>query len=109
MDRPRLLSVIGARPEIIQATPLSAALAPYVDEVLVHTGQHYDPEMSGLQIADLELPVPKHNLEVGSLPDRDQLEVTAERLANVLDEERPTAGLVCGDTSATLAVARAAK
>jgi len=107
--KPRLLSVIGARPEIIQAAPLSAALAAHVDEVLVHTGQHYDPEMSDLQIADLRLPVPRHNLEVGSLPDLDQLELTTERLAAVIGRERPDAVLVRGDTNATLAGARAAK
>jgi UDP-GlcNAc3NAcA epimerase len=107
--KPRLLSVIGARPEIIQAAPLSAALASRVDEVLVHTGQHYDPEMSGLQIADLQLPVPRHNLEVGSLPDLDQLELTTERLGAVIEQERPAAVLVRGDTNATLAGARAAK
>ncbi len=45
--KPRLLSVIGSRPEIVQAAPLSAALADRVEEILVHTGQHYDPEMSG--------------------------------------------------------------
>lgn len=107
--KPRLLSVIGARPEIIQAAPLSAALEPYVDEILVHTGQHYDPAMSGLQIADLRLPVPRHNLEVGSLPDGPQLAVTQERLAAVIERERPSAVLVRGDTNATLAGARAAK
>jgi UDP-GlcNAc3NAcA epimerase len=106
--KPRLLSVIGARPEIIQATPLSAALITYMDEVLVHTGQHYDPEMSGLQIADLRLPVPRHNLEVGSLPDQEQLELTTERLTDVIHRERPDAVLVRGDTNATLAGARAA-
>jgi UDP-GlcNAc3NAcA epimerase len=107
--RPRLLSIIGARPEIIQAAPLSAALAPHVEEVLVHTGQHYDPEMSGLQIADLRLPVPKHNLEVGSMADGPQLAVTASRVEAVIERERPDAVLVRGDTNATLAGARAAK
>jgi UDP-GlcNAc3NAcA epimerase len=107
--KPRLLSIIGARPEIIQAAPLTAALRAHVDEVLVHTGQHYDPEMSGLQISDLRLPVPNHNLEVGSLPDGPQLAVTQERLAQVIADERPDAVLVRGDTNATLAGARAAK
>jgi UDP-N-acetylglucosamine 2-epimerase len=79
-----------------------------VEEVLVHTGQHYDPEMSGLQIADLRLPVPRHNLEVGSLPDLEQLELTTERLGAVIRQERPAAVLVRGDTNATLAGALAA-
>ena len=47
---PRILSVIGARPEIIQAAPVSAALAAHADEILVHTGQHYDAAMSEAQI-----------------------------------------------------------
>jgi UDP-GlcNAc3NAcA epimerase len=107
-QRHRLLSVIGARPEIIQAAPLTAALEGVVDEVLVHTGQHYDPAMSGLQIADLRLPPPAHNLGVGSMPDAEQLEVTERRLARVIHRERPDGVLVRGDTNATLAGARAA-
>jgi UDP-N-acetylglucosamine 2-epimerase len=106
--RPRLLSVIGARPEIIQAAPLSAALAGHVDELLVHTGQHYDPQMSGLQIADVRLPEPNFNLGVGSLPDAEQLALSEERVGGVIDAEAPDAVLVRGDTNATLAAARAA-
>ena len=64
----RLASIIGSRPEIVQAAPLSLAYRDCVEEILVHTGQHYDPEMSELQIADLRLPVPDYNLGVGSLP-----------------------------------------
>ena len=107
--KPRLLSVIGARPEIIQAAPVSAALADHVDEVLVHTGQHYDPEMSGLQIADLRLPVPDHNLGVGSLPDAEQVDATTRGLTDLIAQVRPHGVLVRGDTNATLAGARAAK
>jgi UDP-N-acetylglucosamine 2-epimerase len=102
------LSVIGARPEIIQAAPLSAALAGHLDEVLVHTGQHYDAAMSGLQIADVKLPEPDYNLGVGSLPDAEQLALTEERVGEVIEAEQPDAVLVRGDTNATLAAARAA-
>lgn len=109
LTRPRLLSVIGARPEIIQAAPVSAALTTHVDEILVHTGQHYDPEMSGLQIADLQLPVPDYNLGVGSLPDREQIDATTGGLTDLIGELRPDGVLVRGDTNATLAGARAAK
>jgi UDP-GlcNAc3NAcA epimerase len=108
-SRPRLLSVIGGRPEIIQAAPLSSALEPHVEELLVHTGQHYDPELSDLQIADLRLPVPDFNLCVGSLPDAHQLALATERLVQVIERERPDAVLVRGDTNATLAGARAAR
>jgi len=106
--RPRLLSVIGARPEIIQAAPLAAALEPVVDEVIVHTGQHYDDLMSEAQLLDTRLPRPAHNLEVGSRPDLEQLEVSERRLGEVLDGEPLDGVLVRGDTNATLAGARAA-
>ena len=54
--KPRILSVVGARPEIIQAAPLAAAFAPIADEIIVHTGQHYDHEMSQAQILAVDLP-----------------------------------------------------
>ena len=79
-----------------------------MEEVLVHTGQHYDPGMSDLQIADLRLPVPDYNLGVGSLPNAESVEVAQKRIAEILDRERPDAVLVRGDTNATIAGARAA-
>jgi UDP-N-acetylglucosamine 2-epimerase len=106
--RPRLVSVLGARPEIIQAAPLTAALAPLVDEVLVHTGQHYDAAMSSSQITDTALPEPAYNLGVGSAADADQLVAGEERIGEVLDVEQPAAVLVRGDTNGTLSGARAA-
>ena len=106
--RPCLVSIIGSRPEIIQAAPLAAALAPLVDEVLVHTGQHYDERMSAGQIVVTRLPRPDHNLDVGSRPDAEQLAVAEERIGAVLDSERPDGVLVRGDTNATLSGARAA-
>jgi len=105
---PQILSVIGARPEIIQAAPLSVALAPLADEVLVHTGQHYDAAMSENQILAIRLPSPRHNLEVGSRPDLEQLAVGTERLLRIIALERPDAVLVRGDTNGTLSGARAA-
>jgi UDP-N-acetylglucosamine 2-epimerase len=106
--RPRVLSVIGARPEIIQAAPVSAALAPVADEVLVHTGQHYDDALSEGQILATRLPRPHHNLGVGSLPDAEQLDVARRRLLDVIELERPDAVIVRGDTNATLSAALAA-
>ena len=106
--RPRLVSVIGGRPEIIQAAPLSRALEPVVDEILVHTGQHYDDGLSGGQILATRLPHPAHNLGVGSRSDAEQLALGEERLGRLLDSERPAGVLVRGDTNATLAGARAA-
>jgi len=106
--RPKVLSVIGARPEIIQASRVSAALASIADEVLVHTGQHYDLSMSELQIVSTQLPNPDYNLEVGSRPDAEQLAIGEERLSALIESERPNAVVVRGDTNGTLSGARAA-
>jgi UDP-GlcNAc3NAcA epimerase len=105
---PRIVSIIGSRPEIVQAAPLSLAYSSCVEEILVHTGQHYDPGMSDLQIADLRLPLPEFNLGVGSLPQEEGVAVAQERIARVIESERPDAVLVRGDTNATIAGARAA-
>jgi UDP-GlcNAc3NAcA epimerase len=105
---PRVLSVIGARPEIIQAAPVSAALTGIVDEILVHTGQHYDEIMSERQILATRLPRPRFNLEVGSRPAAEQVALAQQRLAELIACERADAVLVRGDTNATLSGARAA-
>jgi UDP-N-acetylglucosamine 2-epimerase len=107
-SRPRILSVIGARPEIIQAAPVSVALRALATEILVHTGQHYDAAMSGEHIAAVSLPAPDHNLGVGSGSSEQQLELGEQRLVRVIAAEHPDAILVRGDTNATLAGARAA-
>lgn len=104
----KLVSIIGSRPEIVQAAPLSLAFRECVEEVLVHTGQHYDPGMSELQIADLRLPVPDYNLGVGSLPNEEGVALAQRRIADVIERERPDGVLVRGDTNATIAGARAA-
>ncbi len=107
-DRPLLISVIGARPEIIQAAPVCEALAGCAEEVLVHTGQHYDDAMSESQILATRLPRPHHNLEVGSREQREQVDLARVRLEDLIDERRPDAVIVRGDTNATLSGARAA-
>ena len=106
--RPRILSVIGARPEIMQAAPVSEALAGLAEEILVLTGQHYDEAMSGAHIHATRLPHPRHNLGVGSRPREEQLALGQERMAGVIDIEQPDVVVVRGDTNATLSGARAA-
>jgi UDP-GlcNAc3NAcA epimerase len=106
--RPSVLSVIGSRPEIIQAAPVCAALAPLAREILVHTGQHYDEAMSESQILATQLPRPDHNLAVGSCSREEQIELAQTRLLTLIESERPDAVLVRGDTNATLSGARAA-
>jgi len=106
--RPRVLSVIGARPEIIQAAPVCEALRPVAEEILVHTGQHYDEAMSEGQILATRLPRPHHNLGVGSRAREVQLDLARERLEELIRVERPAAVIVRGDTNATLSGALAA-
>lgn len=106
--RAKVMSVISSRPEIIQAAPVSAALRGAVDEILVHTGQHYDDAMSGSQILSTRLPRPDFNLAVGSLPHIEQVALGQERLAALIEAERPDAVIVRGDTNGTVSGARAA-
>lgn len=107
--QPTVLSVIGARPEIIQAAPVSQALRRHCRELLVHTGQHYDEQMSGAQIDATQLPEPDVNLGVGSGSPGEQVQLGTDRLVALIGERRPDVVLVRGDTSATLAGALAAE
>ena len=68
MTAPRILSVVGARPNFLKLAPVARALGrrPDVRHVVVHTGQHYDADMSEAFFRDLEIPQPDHNLGVGS-------------------------------------------
>lgn len=107
--RLRVLSVLGSRPEVIQARPLAAAFVPRFDEILLDTGQHYDWEMAGGQMLDTHLPEPAYSLGIGSLPDLEQLRAFQDGIAEVIEIERPDAVVVRGDTNSTLAGARAAR
>jgi UDP-GlcNAc3NAcA epimerase len=99
----KLVSIVGARPEFVQAVSLSAALAGRHHELLVHTGQHYDYMMSQAFFDDLPLPVPAVNLGIGSASRASQLASMIAALEPMLDVERPDAVLVRGDTTSTLA------
>ncbi|WP_132060418.1 non-hydrolyzing UDP-N-acetylglucosamine 2-epimerase [Halorussus amylolyticus] len=101
----KILTVVGARPQFIKAAAVSREIRRRHDEVLVHTGQHYDEEMSDVFFDELGIPEPDDNLGVGSDSHGAQ---TAEMLAgleNRIAAETPDAVLVYGDTNSTLAAA----
>ena len=104
----KVLSVVGARPQLIKAAVLSRALRGSHHEVLLHTGQHYDDSLSGQFLRELGLPAMDYELGVGSGTHAQQ---TARMLVGIEDaiaRERPDAVIVLGDTNSTLAGALAA-
>jgi len=105
----KIAIVVGTRPEIIKMAPVvRASLDRGVPYLLLHTGQHYSFELDGVFFAELGLPAPHRNLEVGSGSQSYQLAAVIEGLAPVLVEERPDVVLVEGDTNSVLAAALAA-
>lgn len=103
-----ILSVVGARPQFVKAAPLSRALRGRFREILVHTGQHYDPEMSTTFRSELGLPEPDVDLGVGSAGHAEQTARMTAGLVSVLKERRPDAVLTYGDTNSALAASLAA-
>lgn len=112
MQKIKLLTIIGARPQIIKAAALSRAIAnsfaTQIDEVIVHTGQHYDEAMSAIFFTELGVPKEHYNLSVGSKSHGHQTGQMLACIEDVLLKENPDALVVYGDTNSTLAGALAA-
>ena len=107
----RIITVIGARPQIIKAAALSRVILndfQDIEEIIVHTGQHYDKNMSDVFFTELEIPKPQINLKVGSSYHGAQTALMIEKIEKVMLEYSPDAVVVYGDTNSTLATAIAA-
>jgi UDP-N-acetylglucosamine 2-epimerase len=106
----KIISIVGARPEFIQATPVSHALRNIGkhQEILIHTGQHYDYKMSQTFFDELGTPAPDYNLEVGSGLHGQQTADMLVKIESIFTEEKPDLVIIRGDTNSTLAGALAA-
>jgi UDP-N-acetylglucosamine 2-epimerase len=108
----KILTVVGARPQFVKAAVIARAVAAHnargeglhkIEEVLLHTGQHYDDDMSGVFFRELGIPAPTHNLGVGSGSHGEQTGRMLAGIERVLFQEKPDCVLVYGDTNSTLA------
>lgn len=106
----RILTVVGARPQFVKAAVVSRALAATsrVDEIMVHTGQHFDANMSDIFFEEMKIPVPSHNLGIGGGTHGVNTGRMLEQIERLLLSENPDMVLVFGDTDSTLAAALAA-
>jgi UDP-GlcNAc3NAcA epimerase len=107
----KIVTILGARPQFIKASVLSNLLKSNnnFQEIIVHTGQHYDYEMSSIFFKELNIPQPKYNLNIKSKYHGEMTGKMMERIEKILLKEKPDYTIVYGDTNSTLAGALASK
>ncbi len=99
------MTIVGARPQFVKAAALSREFASRqgIEEILVHTGQHFDANMSEVFFTEMEIPRPKYNLDVHSLGHGAMTGRMLEGIEDLIEKERPDVMLVYGDTNSTIA------
>lgn len=107
----KIVTVVGARPQFIKAAAFSRRLRDLTDwqEVIVHTGQHYDTNMSAVFFEEMNIPVPDYHFAIHTLPREQMIGEMQAAILEVLHSEKPDLVLVYGDTNSTLAGALAAR
>lgn len=107
----KIITVLGARPQFIKAAVLSRVIKKHNDfeEIIVHTGQHFDKNMSDVFFEEMEIPKPKYNLEINNFNHATMTGMMMIKIEEILVKEQPHAVVVYGDTNSTLAGALTAK
>jgi len=107
----KIITIIGARPQFIKAAALSREIAKHdnIEEIIVHTGQHFDANMSDIFFEQMEIPKPHYNLAINGLGHGAMTGQMLEKIEEVLIKEKPDWVLIYGDTNSTIAGALAAK
>jgi len=107
----KIVTILGARPQFVKGAVLSRVISNHneIEEVIVHTGQHYDANMSAVFFKEMQIPNPKYNLNINGLGHGAMTGQMLEAIEKVLLDEKPDAVVVFGDTNSTIAGALAAK